>query len=329
MRKANIVVVGSSNTDMVVKSSRIPTPGETIVGGEFFLAAGGKGANQAVAAARLGAEVRFISRVGADAFGDQAIAGYQGDGIHTDLIARDPDHATGVALILVDEAGENAISVASGANHAMCVEDIEHAADVIREADILLMQLELPLSVVTRAAEIAAQAGVPVILDPAPAPDEPLPESLLRNVTCMKPNESEAERLTGVHVADESSAREAASALLGMGPTCAIITMGADGALLADESGVVMVPATPIAAVDTTAAGDAFSGALAFGWGVGLRRTEAVLLASSAGAFAATRMGAQPSLPSRSELEAFCLETGIEWQLTVCVDSTSAPVASA
>ena len=329
MRKANIVVVGSSNTDMVVKSRRIPMPGETIVGGEFFLAAGGKGANQAVAAARLGADVRFISRVGADAFGDQAIAGYQRDGIHTDLIARDPDNATGVALILVDEAGENAISVASGANHAMCVEDIERAADVIREADILLMQLELPLSVVKRAAAIAAQAGVSVILDPAPAPDEPLPENLLRNVACIKPNESEAERLTGVHVADESSAREAASALLGMGPTCAIITMGAVGALLADESGVVMVPATPIAAVDTTAAGDAFSGALAFGWGVGLRRTEAVLLASSAGAFAATRMGAQPSLPSRSELEAFCLETGIEWQLAVCVDGTSAPVASA
>ncbi len=304
-------------------------PGETIVGGEFFLAAGGKGANQAVAAARLGADVQFVSRVGADAFGDQAIAGYQTDGINADLIVRDPDNATGVALILVDEAGENAISVASGANHAMCVEDIERSAAFIREADILLMQLELPLNVVTRAAEIAAQSGVPVILDPAPAPDEPLPEGLLRNVSCIKPNESEAEHLAGVHVVDESSAREAANALLGMGPSCAIITMGADGALLADESGVVLVPATPIAAADTTAAGDAFSGALAFGWGVGLRRSEAVLLASSAGAFAATRMGAQPSLPSRSELETFCRETGIEWQLAVCVDGTSAPVVPA
>lgn len=287
-------------------------PGETIVGGEFFLAAGGKGANQAVAAARLGADVRFLSRVGADAFGDQAIAGYQADGIHTDLIVRDPDNATGVALILVDEAGENAISVASGANHAMCVEDIERVADSIREADILLMQLELPLDVVTSAAEIATQSGVPVILDPAPAPDEPLPEKLLRNVACIKPNESEAERLTGIQVADEPSAREAARVLLGMGPTCAIITMGADGALLADESATVLVPATSVAAVDTTAAGDAFSGALAFGLGVGLQRLEAVQLASSAGAFAATRMGAQPSLPSRQELEAFRLESGIE-----------------
>jgi len=314
MKKARIVVVGSSNTDMVVKSRRIPAPGETVVGGEFLVAAGGKGANQAVAAARLGAEVQFISRVGADAFGDQAIAGYRRDGINTDLIARDPDNATGVALILIDEAGENAISVASGANHAMSLEDIDRAATAIRGADVLVMQLELPLNIVARAAEIAAQAGVPVILDPAPAPEEPLPATLLRNITCIKPNVAEAEGLTGIHVADESAAREAASALLGMGPSCAIITMGADGALLADESGVVRVHATPVAALDTTAAGDAFSGALAFGWGAGLQRAEAVRLASSAGAFAATRMGAQPSLPSRSELEAFCLETGTEWQ---------------
>ena len=315
MRKPKIAVVGSSNTDMVVKSRRIPTPGETVVGGEFFVAAGGKGANQAVAAARLGAEVQFVSRVGADAFGDQAIAGYRRDGINTDLIARDPDNATGVALILIDEAGENAISVASGANHAMSLEDIDRAATAIRGADVLVMQLELPLSIVARAAEIAAQASVPVILDPAPAPGEPLPAALLRNITCIKPNVAEAEGLTGVRVADESAAREAASALLGMGPSCAIITMGADGALLADESGAVLVPATPVAALDTTAAGDAFSGALAFGWAAGLQRAEAVRLASSAGAFAATRMGAQPSLPSRSELQAFCLETRTEWHL--------------
>lgn len=315
MKKARIVVVGSSNTDMVVKSRRIPAPGETVVGGEFLVAAGGKGANQAVAAARLGAEVQFVSRVGADAFGDQAIAGYRRDGINTDLIARDPDNATGVALILIDEAGENAISVASGANHAMSLEDVDRAAIAIRGASVLVMQLELPLNIVARAAEIAAQAGVPVILDPAPAPEEPLPAALLRNITCIKPNVAEAEGLTGIHVADESAAREAASALLGMGPSSAIITMGADGALLADESGVVLVPATPVAALDTTAAGDAFSGALAFGWGAGLKRAGAVRLASSAGAFAATRMGAQPSLPSRSELQAFCLETGTEWQL--------------
>ena len=315
MKQTKIAVVGSSNTDMIVKSRRIPMPGETVVGGEFLVAPGGKGANQAVAAARLGAEVQFISRVGADAFGDQAIAGYQGDGINTDLIVRDPDNATGVALILVDEAGENAISVASGANHAMALGDIERAAAVIREADVLVMQVELPLSVVKGAAEIAAKVGVPVILDPAPAPAEPLPETLLRNTTCIKPNASEAEGLTGIRVTDESSAREAAGVLLGMGPSCAIITMGADGALLAEASGVVMVPATPVAAVDTTAAGDAFSGALAVGWGSGLRRADTVRLASSAGAFAATRMGAQPSLPSLAELEAFCLQTGTEWRL--------------
>ncbi|MFL2546903.1 MAG: ribokinase [Candidatus Rariloculaceae bacterium] len=315
MDKVKIVVVGSSNTDMVVKSGRIPTPGETVVGGEFFVAAGGKGANQAVAAARLGAAVRFISRVGSDSFGDQAIAGYQAVGIDTDLIVRDSNNATGVALILVDEVGENAISVASGANHAMNEDDVEGAAAAIREADVLVMQLELPMSVVAGAAEIAAEAGVPVILDPAPAPEGALPESLLRNITCIKPNASEAEGLTGIRIADETSAREAASALLGMGPSCAIITMGADGALLADESGAVLVPATQINAEDTTAAGDAFCGALACGWGLGLPLSEAVLMASQAGTFAATRMGAQSSLATLAELESFCLTTGTEWRL--------------
>ena len=315
MKTANIVVVGSSNTDMVVKSDRIPAPGETVVGGTFFLAPGGKGANQAVAAARLGADVCFVSRVGSDAFGDQAIAGYEQDGIGTDYIGRDSDDATGVALILVDSEGENAISVASGANHAMSIGDIEAAADIIRAADVLVMQLESPANAVQRAAEIAADAGVRVILDPAPAPDEPLPTDLLRHVTCIKPNESEAERLTGIRVTDEASAREAAARLLSMGPTCAIITMGADGALLADESGVVLVQATPITAADTTAAGDAFCGALAFGFGVGLENSEAVQLASLAGAFAASRMGAQPSLATRIELKQFCQESGTSWPL--------------
>jgi ribokinase len=316
MKKANIVVVGSSNTDMIVKSNRIPVPGETIVGGKFFVAAGGKGANQAVAAARLGADVRFISRVGTDSFGDQAVDGYQREGVRTDLIARDPDNATGIALILVDEGGENAISVASGANHEMGVDEIEQAADAIRAADVLIMQLELPIDVVTRAAEIATQSGVPVILDPAPAPDESLPEELLRNVTCIKPNESEAHRLTGIPVGDESSAREAASVLLGMGPKTVIITMGADGTLLVDESGAVMVPAISITPTDTTAAGDAFGGALAYGLGVGLGMSEAVQLASSAGAYAATRIGAQTSLASLVELQAFCRESGTDWHLT-------------
>ncbi len=311
MKRPKIVVVGSSNTDMVVKSRRIPAPGETVTGGTFVVAPGGKGANQAVAAARLGAEVTFVARVGADAFGDQAIAGYERDGILTDLIARDPERATGVALILVDERGENAISVASGANHALTPEDIDRAADRIRGADVLVMQLETPLSAVTRAAEIAAEAGVTVILDPAPAPDEPLPTALLRHVTCIKPNETEAERLTGLPVRDEAGARAAAARLLEAGPRCAIITLGARGALLAEAGSMSLVPTIEIQAADSTAAGDAFTGALAYGLGSGLAMPDAVRLASLAGALSATRMGAQPSLPTRSELEQFCRDRGI------------------
>ncbi|MCC6352921.1 MAG: ribokinase [Verrucomicrobiae bacterium] len=311
MKRPRIVVVGSSNTDMVVKSRRIPAPGETVTGGTFVLAPGGKGANQAVAAARLGAEVTFVARVGADAFGDQAIAGYTRDGILVDLIARDEAHATGVALILVDDRGENAISVASGANHAMTPEDISRAAERIRAADVLVLQLETPLPAVTRAAEIAAGAGVTVILDPAPAPDEPLPEELLRHVTCIKPNETEAERLTGVPVRDEAGARAAAARLLDSGPRCAIITLGAKGALLAEAGGMSLVPTIEIQATDSTAAGDAFTGALACGLGSGMPLPDAVRLASLAGALTATRMGAQPSLPTRSELHQFCRDRGM------------------
>lgn len=311
MKRPKIVVVGSSNTDMVVKSRRIPAPGETVTGGTFVVAPGGKGANQAVAAARLGAEVTFVARVGADAFGDQAIAGYERDGILTDLIARDPERATGVALILVDERGENAISVASGANHALTPEDIDRAADRIRGADVLVMQLETPLPTVTRAAEIAAEAGVTVILDPAPAPDEPLPTALLRHLSCIKPNETEAERLTGLPVRDEAGARAAAARLLEAGPRCAIITLGAKGALLAEAGSMSLVPTIEIQAADSTAAGDAFTGALAYGLGSGLAMPDAVRLASLAGALSATRMGAQPSLPTRSELEQFCRDRGI------------------
>lgn len=311
MKRPKIVVVGSSNTDMVVKSRRIPAPGETVTGGSFVVAPGGKGANQAVAAARLGAEVTFVARVGTDAFGDQAIAGYERDGILTDLIARDPDHATGVALILVDERGENAISVASGANHALTPEDIDRAADRIRAADVLVMQLETPLPAVIRAAAIAAEAGVAVILDPAPAPDEPLPPTLLRHVSCIKPNETEAERLTALPVRDEATARAAAAKLLAAGPRCAIVTLGAKGALLADGKGMSLVPTIEIQAIDSTAAGDAFTGALASGLGSGLAMPEAVRFASLAGALSATRMGAQPSLPTREELEQFCRDRGV------------------
>lgn len=305
MKRPKIVVVGSSNTDMVVKAARIPAPGETVLGGAFVMAAGGKGANQAVAAARLGAEVTLVARLGADPLGDEAIAGYQKDSLLTDLIVRDPDRPTGVALILVDAHGENSITVALGANEALSPDDVERAADRIRAADAVVMQLEVPLAAVERAAAIARAAGVPVILDPAPAPDGGLPEALLRNVTFLKPNESEAERLTGISVSDLASAERAARALQELGPRTVIITLGSQGAIVVDEAAVHHVPAYRVAAVDTTAAGDAFTGAFATAVGAGAALVEAVRRAAAAGALAATRMGAQPSLPTQAEWEAF------------------------
>jgi ribokinase len=305
MKRPRIVVVGSSNTDMVVKADRIPAPGETILGGAFVMAAGGKGANQAVAAARLGAEVTFVARLGADPLGDEAVAGYAREGILTDLVVRDPDRPTGVALIVVDARGENSITVALGANEALSPDDVERAADRIRAADAVVMQLEVPLAAVERAAAIAAAAGVPVILDPAPAPDAGLPAALLAHVTCLKPNEREAERLTGVRVIDVASATRAAADLRARGPRTVIVTLGAAGAVLVDDAGARHMPAHRIVAVDTTAAGDAFTGALATAVGRGGSWDDAVRLALAAGASAATRMGAQPSLPTEAECAAF------------------------
>lgn len=302
MKRPRIVVVGSSNTDMVVKSRRLPGPGETVTGGQFLMAPGGKGANQAVAAARLGAEVIFVAKVGADMFGDQALFGYQQEGILTDGIVRDPDHATGVALILVDDNGENSISVASGANHELGPQDIDRAAERIRSADVLVLQLEVPLETVEHAARLAAEAGVPVILDPAPAPDSPLPDSLLRHVAYIKPNENEAERLTGVRVTDEASARQAAAKLLESGVQCAIVTLGPRGAVWMTREASGFVPGYRVQPVDSTAAGDAFSGALACGLAGGCSVEDAVRYACKVGALSVTKMGAQPSLPREDEV---------------------------
>jgi ribokinase len=304
MKVPRIVVVGSVNTDMVIKGERLPGPGETVTGGQFILAAGGKGANQAVAAARLGAEVTLVAKVGRDVFGDQAIENFRREGIRTDCILRDPASATGVALILVDRRGENLISVAAGANHALTPQEIDQVAERIRTADALMLQLEIPLDTVCRAAQIAAAAGVPVILDPAPA--APLPEGLLGHVTYLTPNESEAERLTGIAVTDEVTARRAAERLLAAGARYVIVTLGAKGALVAGKESMALVPTVPVNAVDTTAAGDAFNGGLAWALGSGLALEEAaVRQACLVGALSATRLGAQPSLPTKEELDGF------------------------
>lgn len=305
MNTPRIVVVGSSNTDMVVKSDRLPAAGETVTGGQFVMAPGGKGANQAVAAARLGAAVTFVAKVGTDMFGDQAIDGYQQDGILTDLIQRDSEHHTGVALILVDGGGENLISVASGANHALAPSDLNPAVDRIRSASVLMLQLECPLDTVTRAAEIAAEAGVAVVLDPAPAPDSPLDAELLRNVAYLTPNETEATRLTGVEVTDEASAGTAAEKLLAVGARHVIVTLGSKGALVAGPEGSSLVPGHVVDAVDSTAAGDAFNGGLAAGLAGGMSLRDAVQQANLVGALSVTRLGAQPSLPTADDVKRF------------------------
>ncbi|HHE54315.1 MAG TPA: ribokinase [Caldithrix abyssi] len=309
MKKPKIVVVGSSNTDMVIKVPKLPAPGETVLGSDFLMAAGGKGANQAVGAARLGADVTFIARVGADVFGEKSIENFKNEGINTDYIVVDQNSPSGVALIFVDEDGENVIAVASGANNNLSVQDVMAAREVIEKADVLLLQLEIPLDTVLYAAQLAAKAGVKVILNPAPA--QKLSQDLLASVSVLTPNESEAEILSGVEVKDENSAKEAAESLLEKGVSNVIITMGSKGSALYYENQFVQIPSKKIEAVDTTAAGDAFNGALAYALGSGNMLPEAVKFANYVGALSATKMGAQPSMPTQEEVKEF-INSGLE-----------------
>ncbi len=301
MAKQPIVVVGSSNTDMIIKLDRIPRPGETILGGEFVTAAGGKGANQAVAAARAGGRVSFIARVGQDVFGDQAVAGFVKDRIDVEHVARDKAAPSGVALIFVARDGENSLAVASGANGRLSPADVKKARKVIASAAVLVMQLETPLATVQAAAETAAKAGVSVILNPAPA--QPLPDELLRLVSILTPNETEAELLTGIKVDDEASAGRTADRLLARGVRTVIITLGPRGAFVAAEGVRKLIRGFPRQAVDTTAAGDVFNGALAVALAEGQALEQSVRFANAAAAISVTRLGAQPSAPKRKEID--------------------------
>lgn len=299
--RGRIAVVGSSNTDMVVRSPHLPVPGETVLGDDFLMAAGGKGANQAVAAARLGGDVTLLARVGDDVFGERAIRGFEDAGIRTELVRRDLAAPSGVALILVDERGENLISVAPGANGRLSVDDVEAARTELRQASVLLLQLEVPLAAVGVAASICAGGGGRVILDPAPARE--LDDELLSAVSILTPNESEAERLTGVRVGDRDSAHQAASALRARGVETVLITLGPAGAFLLSESRAQLIPSPEVEAVDTTAAGDTFNGALAWALARGDELEDAIELANRAAAVSVTRRGAQPSMPTLAELE--------------------------
>jgi len=303
MEKPKVVVVGSSNTDMVTKLERLPIPGETLIAKSFIIAAGGKGANQAVATARLGGEVTFVARVGTDIFGEQAVQNFQKEGIITDFIVKDNENPSGVALIFVDQEGENCIAVASGANSKLSPEDVTAAKEKIKDAKVLLLQLETPLETVRYAARLASEAGAKVILNPAPARE--LDGALLNLITILTPNEPETELLTGVKVEDEKSAREAAEILRKKGVANLIITMGTKGSFLVTEEQAILIPTKKVKAVDTTAAGDAFNGALAYAIAEQKPLEEAIRFANLTGAFSATKLGAQPSMPTLDELHQF------------------------
>ena len=306
--RPRIVVVGSLNADLVVRAERAPEEGETVIGTSFARHPGGKGANQAVAAARLGAAVTMVGRVGDDPLAADLLASLEGAGADTSCVRRDSDAPTGVALIVVDARGRNRIVMVPGANHRLAPGDIDAVRDRVAAAHVLLIQLEIPLETVCHAVELAARAGVRVVLNPAPA--GPLPPEVLARVSVLTPNEVEAEQLTGVDPRDPRGAVEAARRLLDQGVGAAVITLGERGALLMEAAGpqagqAVWIPAFPVAAVDTVAAGDAFNGALAVRLAEGAPLAEAARYASAAAAISVTRPGAQPAMPSREEVEAF------------------------
>jgi len=298
-----IVVIGSSNTDLIVRIPRIPKPGETILGGRFMTAAGGKGANQAIAASRAGGEVSFIACLGNDDLGDEALRGFESDGLDTSHIFRETSPPSGVALIFVGDDGENSIAVAGGANMSLTPEKIRKSRQVIEASDILVVQLEIPLDSVMEAAGTASARGIPVLLNPAPALE--LPNVLLAQLSFLTPNESEAELLTGIPVTNSESARKAAADLRERGVKTVIVTMGRRGAFVSSAEMEDMVPGFEVEAADTTAAGDVFNGALSVAVSERRPLPEAVRFACAAAALSVTKEGAQPSVPLRNEIESF------------------------
>ena len=299
MSKKTILVIGSSNTDMTVKTKALPKPGETVLGGVFTMGAGGKGANQAVAARRLGGDVKFICKVGRDIFGDNALAHYADEGLDTSGVLRS-DLPSGVALISVDEKAENCIVVASGANNDLLEADIEASKEAIGACGILLLQLETPVPSVLKAAKMAHEAGATVVLNPAPAC--PLPDELFPFVDLFIPNETELASFSGMPVGDADQAAAAAGKMQRKGVGRLIVTMGSKGSLICDGGEPVFVPAKKVKAVDTTAAGDTFCGALCVALSEGRSLKEAAEFATAASALTVQKMGAQNSIPFRKDL---------------------------
>lgn len=295
-----IIVIGSSNVDMVVRTSHLPAPGETILGGEFFMNQGGKGANQAVAIKRLGGNLIFMAKLGNDVLGRQSVGYFKKEGIDTRYIALDEDSASGVALISVDDHAENSIVVASGANMLLNEQDVDKMLEEMCEGDILLMQLEIPLQTVEYAARKAFGKGVKVVLNPAPA--RSLPKELFRHLYMVTPNRIEAEMLTGIKIANDADVEKVAEEICAMGVKNVIITLGSKGCLIREEGVSYRIDAFKVEPVDTTAAGDTFNGALCVGLSEGMDLKQAAVMASKASSIAVTRMGAQSSISYREEL---------------------------
>lgn len=295
-----IIVIGSSNVDMVVRTSHLPAPGETILGGEFFMNQGRKGANQAVAIKRLGGNLIFMAKLGNDVLGRQSVGYFKKEGIDTRYIALDEDSASGVALISVDDHAENSIVVASGANMLLNEQDVDKMLEEMCEGDILLMQLEIPLQTVEYAARKAFGKGVKVVLNPAPA--RSLPKELFRHLYMVTPNRIEAEMLTGIKIANDADVEKVAEEICAMGVKNVIITLGSKGCLIREEGVSYRIDAFKVEPIDTTAAGDTFNGALCVGLSEGMDLKQAAVMASKASSIAVTRMGAQSSIPYREEL---------------------------
>lgn len=301
--KPRICVVGSSNIDLVVKSQRLPSSGETLLGGEFLMVPGGKGANQAVAAAKLGAEVYFVAKLGDDIFGAQSFANFKKEGVNTKYVTRTKKALSGVASIAVDKAGNNTIVVAPGANHMLSPQDVKRAEQDIALCGAVVAQLEIPMETVEFAARLANKFRIPFILDPAPA--QKLKPKLLEMTDVIKPNETEAKILTGIEVTDAKTAGKAARNLLARGVKTVIITMGAKGCFVVNNEINEFFPAKKVKAVDSTAAGDAFVGSFAFCIAQGRTILEAALFANDVAALSVIKMGAQSSMPSMKDVENF------------------------
>jgi ribokinase len=298
-----VVIIGSYNTDLTIKTGRIPRPGETVIGGAFTEGGGGKGANQAVAAVRAGAKVSFIARVGCDVLGKNGIQRLADEGIDTRYIIYDPEVPTGIAFIVVDERGENSIVVASGANARLSPDDIKAAQDEISSAAVLLVQLESPIETIRKAIEIAHKKGAIVILNPAPV--QPLEQNLLKEIDIITPNKVEAEMITGIKVTDEESLHAIVKKFFEYGIKNVLITLGSKGIFAGYSNTMELIPAYKVCSIDSTGAGDVFSGSLAAFLSEGMSIEKAVKMANVSASLSVTRLGAQNSAPHRSEIEGF------------------------